>query len=365
MWLKSPRKCVTTAGDDTSYMRDYSIPQQSRDIRHGTVELTSVNSGLRGTSLRGRIVLTAPTQSLPTSAARTVSTVKRPQTKKSLWTAVPVTLLLSVLTMINLFGASYYLSSRAERPRHPWHPFLKASGDVGQTAGILAFLIFVFLWLYPLRKKWRALAFTGTIGRWLDVHVTTALGLPLLLTIHAAWRADGVIGLGFMAMLVVCASGIVGRYLYVRIPRARSGVELTREEVGAERTALITEIATALGEREEVVEATLTPPTRAAATSVMQVLERLLLDDARRIARVRAISRAWASRPGVDRKRIARAVKLASREMALTDQSRMLDATQRVFRYWHIAHMPFALTALVAVTIHVVVVIAMRATWFW
>ena len=76
----------------------------------------------------------------------------------------------------------------ALRPRHPWHTFLRPSGEVGQTAGILAFVIFAFLWLYPLRKKWRALAFTGAIGRWLDVHVTTALGLPMLLTIHAAWR---------------------------------------------------------------------------------------------------------------------------------------------------------------------------------
>jgi hypothetical protein len=55
----------------------------------------------------------------------------------------------------------------------------------------------LFLWLYPCAEVAR-LAFTGPIGRWLDVHVTTALGLPMLLTIHAAWRAEGVIGLGFV-----------------------------------------------------------------------------------------------------------------------------------------------------------------------
>lgn len=278
---------------------------------------------------------------------------------------MPVTLFLSALTAINILGASYYLAPRTARPRHPWHPFLKASGTVGQTAGILAFLIFVFLWLYPLRKKVRALAWTGPIGRWLDVHVTLALGMPLLLTIHAAWRADGVIGLGFGAMLVVCASGVVGRYLYVRIPRARSGVELTRDEVATERDALLEEIAAALGEPVAAVRASITPPARPPATNPVQVVERLLLDDARRFMRTRQLAREWRARPGVDRKQIARAVKVAAREMALTDQSRMLDATHKVFRYWHIAHMPFALTALVAVTIHVVVVIAMGATWFW
>ncbi len=309
--------------------------------------------------------MTAPTQQLAAMTARVPVAERRANTRNPRWTGVPVTLLLSALTMINLAGASYYLSPSALRPRHPWHAFLKPSGAVGQTAGILAFVIFVFLWLYPMRKKWRALAFTGPIGRWLDVHVTTALGLPMLLTIHAAWRAEGVIGLGFVAMMVVCASGVVGRYLYVRIPRARSGVELTREEVASERASLLGAIAAAIGEPVESVARAITPPERPPATTVLGVLERLVLDDARRFRRVRTLTTQWASKPGVDRKVIARVIKLASREMALVDQSRMLEATQRVFRFWHIAHMPFAITALLAVTIHVAVVVVMGTTWFW
>ena len=298
--------------------------------------------------------MTAPTHTLSTTTAHKAATVDRRAAPRSgRWDGVPVTILLSVLTMVNLAGASYYFAPLAARPRHPFHAFLKPSGAVGQTAGILAFVIFVFLWLYPLRKKYRALAFTGAIGRWLDVHVTVALGLPLLLTIHAAWRADGVIGLGFIAMLVVCASGIVGRYLYVRIPRARSGVELTREEVASERDALLSAIASALGQPIEVVSRAITPEERAPATTILGILERLLLDDVRRFSHVRALSREWASRPGVDRKTICYAAVSARAAAALIDQSRMLEATQRVFRFWHIAHMPFALTALLAVTIHV------------
>jgi len=309
--------------------------------------------------------MTAPVSSLPHPVTRLVPTTARAAKARTRWDGLPVTLLLSALTMINLAGASYYLAPLKVRPRHALHALLRPSGTIGQTAGILAFVIFVFLWLYPLRKRWRALAFTGAIGRWLDVHVTMAIGLPLLLTIHAAWRADGVIGLGFGAMLVVCASGVVGRYLYVRIPRARSGVELSREEVATQRDALLADIAAALGDSVNTVRVAITPVERAPATSVLQVLERLLMNDARRFVQVRRLAASWAARPGVDRRAISRAVQLASREMALTDQSRMLEATQRVFRYWHVAHMPFALTALIAVTVHVVVVIVMGATWFW
>lgn len=105
-------------------------------------------------------------------------------------------LIVGTLIAVNVAGAPYYLLPMAERVRHPLHAWLRPSGYVGQSAGIVALMIFVFLWLYPLRKKLKKLAFLGSVGRWLDVHVTVALAMPLLLAIHAAWRFDGVIGLG-------------------------------------------------------------------------------------------------------------------------------------------------------------------------
>ena len=307
--------------------------------------------------------MAAPT--VPLSAISAAGSTRKTKQAKSRYDGLPLTLFITALVVINVAGASYYLAPTATQKRHPWHDFLKPSGEIGQTAGILAFLIFAFLWLYPLRKKVRALAWTGAIGRWLDIHVTTALGLPLLLTVHAAWRADGVIGLGLMAMLVVCASGIIGRYLYVRIPRAKSGVELTREEVVAERDLTVAELSAALDEPADAIRRLIEPAEREAVNSVWGVLRGLMLDDLHRMRRRRELTARWSSRRGVSKAVIHRAVKLASREMALADQLRMLEATQKVFRYWHIAHMPFALTALIAVTVHVVVVIVMGATWFW
>lgn len=349
--------CDTCHGEDGT--KFISRSSSTCRVRFRLVILISRFDSVTAVSVPPHAPSTAP--AIAGAAGPTARTAKG----RRLIEGLPVTLLLTVLTVINVLGAPYYLAPSTARPRHEWHAFLKPSGTVGQTAGILAFVIFVFLWLYPLRKKWRALAFTGAIGRWLDVHVTTALGLPLLLTIHAAWRADGVIGLGFGAMLVVCASGVVGRYLYVRIPRAKNGTELTREEVAGERDATVRELATALGLSVEAVRADITPPTAARGTSVLAVLEGLLLDDWRRWRHTHALASRWRQRGGVSRRDIRRAVSLASREMALADQVRMLEATQRVFRYWHIAHKPFALTALLAVTIHVIIVVAMGTTWFW
>jgi hypothetical protein len=246
---------------------------------------------------------------------------------------------------------------------------LRPSGTVGLTAGIIAVLIFVFLWLYPLRKRFRQLGFLGSLGKWMDVHVTLALALPLLLAIHSAWRADGLIGLGLLAMLIVIASGVVGRYLYVRIPRARNGAELTREEVANRRRELVGSLAITTGLSIDVVERTLEiSPEPTAGQGVLVIFGRLLSDDLLRWRQRAALRRRWAAvAPAghpLSKSAVSQAVRLASQELSLRQQVAMLHATQRVFRYWHIAHRPFAITALVAVVIHIAVVMAVGVVGF-
>jgi hypothetical protein len=274
------------------------------------------------------------------------------------------------LVAINIWGASYYRAAPGARVRHPLHALLRPSGGVGQSAGIVAFAIFVFLWLYPLRKKWRRLAFTGAVGKWLDVHVASALLLPLLLVTHAAWRSDGIIGLGLVAMFVVIASGVVGRYLYTRIPRAKSGAELTRDEVAAARSDLLQRLAEATGLPVSSVASLLTVEGEAEQRGVWPAIRRMLLNDITRRRRRRELRRRWAAMTGAGGHTLAgraldEVVALADREIALDQQVRMLAGTQRVFRFWHVAHRPFAVTALVAVLIHIVVVVSLGATWFW
>lgn len=276
--------------------------------------------------------------------------------------------MLAILILINLLGLPYYLLPQQERVRSSLHAWFKPSGYVGQSAGILALVIFLFLWLYPLRKKFRWLAFTGSVGRWLDVHVTAALTLPLLLAIHASWRFDGLIGLGFASIMVVCASGVVGRYLYTRIPRSRNGIELSLEEVVSERKSLLTVIAGSTGLDPHEIERSLNANSEPyAGLGIFATLARMVRDDIGRWRTARTLGRRWAAHAAstADREAMRRAVALASREMALTQQSRMLESTQRLFRYWHVAHRPFALTALGAVLIHVAIVMAVGVTWLW
>lgn len=311
-----------------------------------------------------RAVLDSPAAQRAGSARRATRAV-RPPLAAQRW---PIAIILATLAAINIAGFPYYRLSVGERVRSPLHPWLRPSGPVGQSAGILALAIFVFLWLYPLRKKYKRLAFTGSVARWLDIHILAAIGLPLLLAIHASWRFDGIVGLGYFAMLVVCASGVIGRYLYVRIPRSRSGVASSRDDIAVERRALITDIAATTRLDPFVVERALSVDGASESAGALRTLAHLLSDDITRWRLTRSLRRRLAATSNentLDKKTIDRVVDLASREISLAQQLRMLDATQRVFGYWHVAHRPFAVTALVAVVIHVIVVVAVGATWFW
>jgi len=266
-------------------------------------------------------------------------------------------------------GAGYYFADLGERVRNPLHPWLRPSGYVGQPAGIVALVIFLFLWLYPLRRRFRWLAWTGAMAQWLDVHVAAALLLPLLAAVHAGWRFTGLIGLGFWSLMVVWLSGLVGRYLYTRIPRGASGLELSAEEIAADRRRLVGVIANTSGLPEAQVEALLqSDPRPCDGLGLVATLSRMVEDDLARWRAARALRRTCASQRGarsLSRHDLRQVLRMAHREMALTQQARMLQASQRIFRFWHVVHRPFAIAALVAVVVHVGVAVAMGATWFW
>lgn len=319
----------------------------------------------------------SPAVGRPTEASLSVSSAgpppdKQPRVRPPAGNRNAIAWLLGValpLAAVNVVGWPYYSAPLAERVRHPLHAMLRPSGTVGLAAGVAAVAIFAFLWLYPLRKRYRQLAFLGSVGRWLDVHIATALALPLLLAIHSTWRADGVIGLGLLAMFVVIASGVVGRYLYVRIPRTRAGVEIGREDVAARRRELLGQLAETTGLSVGDVEAALDlGEVDDGERRLHRVVGRLIANDLLRWRRSAELHRRWSRRAGtgqpLDRAALAEAMRLARQEMALQQQTRMLDATHRVFRFWHVAHRPFAVTALVAVVIHVAVAIAMGAVHF-
>jgi hypothetical protein len=310
----------------------------------------------------------------PQSATDTSPPSRRssPGAKQLQRTAVSRAVLVPVilLVLVSIAGAPYYLGSLGDRVRSPLHAWLRPSGYVGQSAGILTFAGFLFMWLYPLRKKWRRLSFSGSVPRWLDVHIVVGLTLPLLGAVHAGWRFTGVIGIGYWAMFLVALSGVIGRYIYVRIPRSKAGLELGMEDIATSRRQLLVQLAGTTGLEVEVVQSVLaTDPVPSGVQNPVRLLAQMVRDDFARRRAVNELRRRWKAlgpgRPQLDGAALREVRSLARRQMSLGQQLRLLESTQRVFGYWHAAHKPVAITALLAVLIHVTVVVALGATWFY
>lgn len=268
-----------------------------------------------------------------------------------------------------ILGLPYFLLPLEERAWSPLHEWFKPSGYVGQSAGILAFAMFCFLWLFPMRKRIRFLSSVGKLPNWLDVHIVAGLLIPLVGAIHAAWRFHGVIGLGYFAMLIVSLSGVVGRYLYLRIPRRRDGLEWTREEASAEQRRLVAKLVDRTGiPLNRVVELLHCSRDFQERPGILSTFRRLLRDDWARRRATRQLIAEWKRQLPAgetpDRATLRQLRRAARQEMGLDQQIRVLDATQRLFRLWHVFHLPFAITAFLAVLIHVLVVVAFGATWF-
>ena len=87
---------------------------------------------------------------------------------------------------------------------------------------------------YAARKRWRPLARLGPTSKWLEVHIFFGIVGPVLVTLHTSFKFNGLVAVGYWLMMTVWASGFVGRYLYVRIPKSIRGVEMTRHEIEAE-----------------------------------------------------------------------------------------------------------------------------------
>ncbi len=276
--------------------------------------------------------------------------------------AIAIAISCAAPLVLTAWGWSYYGQSFAGRLRNPLHALLKPSGPVGLALGAAGLALFLFMWLYPFRKSVKWLAWTGPLGSWMRVHVVAGLAIPLIVAVHAGWRFDGLIGLGYLSMFVVSLSGIVGRYLYVHIPRRRNGLEMSMEEVASERRAIITTIAAASGLVPAEVERRLAVDARPyEGLDPLRTLLRMVRDDLSRGRVLRQLQRELsAPRAGaapLDGGQLRDTLRLARQELRLSQQVRMLEATRRVFGFWHVAHRPFAITALIAVIVHVVVAV--------
>ncbi len=257
-------------------------------------------------------------------------------------------------------GASYYETPLRERAHHPGYWDYKAGGRVGHALGVAGSLMLVVMLAYSVRKRVPALRRAGPLSAWLDGHIYLGVFGPLLVVLHSAFKVQGLVALSFWSMVLVASSGVLGRYLYLQIPRTRAGEELALADLERQDR----ELAALLRTRFHLSEAQLSQldalPGVGTRSGLLAGLVGVVTDDLRLRSAVRRFAASCRSvPPDVFREfeRVVRQKALARRRI------RVWDRLHSLFHYWHVLHKPFAVVMYVFLAVHVAVALATGYGW--
>ena len=272
---------------------------------------------------------------------------------------------LTVAILAVQLGADYYRTPIAERPFTDAHEFLKPSGLVGHGYGIVGMLMMLTgVSLYSARKRVAFLANVGNLGGWLQFHIFLCTLGPFLVLLHTTFKFGGIVSIAFWSMAVVVASGVFGRYVFSRIPKAMDGSFRGLQEIEEQGKELENEIRATGAVPEGQLEEVLAGPSLRAPRGTIDALALAIRGDlATRVylARSRrALSRASVA-PDVRR----RVLGLLRNRLALEQQSRLLLPFQRLFSYWHVLHLPLAIVLLIVTVVHVSVAYVFGYVWIF
>jgi hypothetical protein len=262
-----------------------------------------------------------------------------------------VAAVVAVAIFVGLDGWPYYAASVSERGYMTQHPLLRPSGRVGQPLGVAGFLLMLVPVAYAVRKKVRRLREVGSLKTWLEIHVFCGIVGPVLVSFHTAFKFNGLVSVAYWSMVLVALSGVVGRYLYVRIPRSLRGQELTRAEIDARAQKLGEAIAAARLPERTLAEIETFERRTVPAENLSPSWYELAAGELRLRRAIRQIHH----KMNADRASSLHhaAIALVAERATLLRRTAYLKKTKKIFDLWHVFHMPLVYAMFSIVLIHV------------
>jgi hypothetical protein len=287
------------------------------------------------------------------------------KTAHRIYLAFLSTIVLLVFAAIVNKGYSYYKISLEERYFHPDNAVLKPSGLLGHGMGILGSLFMILgVSLYMVRKRYRIFSRLGVLKHWLEFHIFLCTLGPILVLFHTTFKFGGIVAISFWSMVAVFLSGIIGRFIYIQIPRTIEGRELSLGEIrsmkGDIRETLVN--STHLDDESyKVIVDSVKLKAELYHTNFFVRFFRKYSDDRKSLRTAKTILK-QNNFPKTEREQVLTLVK---NEISLNRRIDRLVTMQNMFKYWHVAHLPFALVMLVIMVIHVAVTIIFGYKWIF
>lgn len=270
-----------------------------------------------------------------------------------------------VFVALSYIGATYYKTSIEERFFDPLHNLLKPSGVWGHGFGILGtFLMIMGMLLYMARKRIRTLSRFGNLKYWLEFHIFLCTLGPILILFHTSFKFGGIVAISFWSMVAVFLSGIIGRFIYIQIPRTIEGRELSLNEVRNLKNDIGEILKSTYNLDEESYNIIIKSISNREIANQGNFFVRSVkkyLDDSKAIRLIKYELR----QNKLPKPEIKKIIELIKDDISLSRKIERLVIMQKLFNYWHVAHLPFALVMLIIMVIHVGVTIAFGYKWIF
>jgi sulfur relay (sulfurtransferase) DsrC/TusE family protein len=280
---------------------------------------------------------------------------------------ISILVVIVFMIFITLFykGISYYSISLEERFYHPDHNLLKPSGILGHGFGIIGSIFMIIgVATYMVRKRYRLLSRIGILKHWLEFHIFLCTLGPILVLFHSALKFGGLVAISFWSMVAVFLSGIIGRFIYIQIPRSIEGRELSLNEVREMKNDVAGIVKNSYNLDEEsynIIAESIKKKIELYHKNALVRYIRKYFDDRRTIHSVKAVLKRN-KLSGTESNQILALVK---DDIKLNRKIERLDTMQNLFKYWHVAHFPFALVMLIIMIIHVAVTLVFGYRWIF
>ena len=165
-------------------------------------------------------------------------------------------------------------------------------------------------------------------------------------------------------MVAVFLSGIIGRFIYIQIPRTIEGRELSLNELrdikGSIGEVLKSDFTLDENSYQAILESTDRKFEVYSGNAISRFFKKYS-EDKKLKRKVKKILKN-ANLPLNDYRTL---VKLVANEISLNRRIDRLTTMQNLFKYWHVAHLPFALVMLIIMVIHIVVTIVFGYRWIF
>ncbi|HEX9251991.1 MAG TPA: hypothetical protein VF870_07090 [Ignavibacteriaceae bacterium] len=273
----------------------------------------------------------------------------------------------AVLVLLAINGYQYYSTPFEERFFNPSHAALKPSGNWGHGFGIIGTLMMIFgVAIYMIRKRSRKLFTFGYLKHWLEFHIFLCTVGPILVLYHTAFKFGGIVSVSFWSMVLVVFSGVVGRFIYVQIPRTIQGKEIDINDLASIREELTDKMKLEMLFDVRLMKEldVLASPERYKSLNMLDTLL-LYFKDFFRIRSFQSKLKKNLVVAGFSKFKRKEIKNKAQAEIILSRRLGMLRTMQNLFRYWHVAHLPFAIAMFVIMIIHVIVTLAFGYKWIF